>query len=421
MGVDGIQKETTQSRFALTAVFAGRVWYAGIDDKKFAQTVFFSQQIGRNDTNFGDCYQENDPTSDQFFDLLKTDGGTITIPDIGEIVNMVVLGRSLLLFSNNGVWAITGNEALGFTATDFTQERINTIGAIDRKSFVIASGTPIWWNYDGIYGIRTSRNAIDYDISDLTLDSIKTFYQEIPNDQKTNARAIYNTITSEVQWIYGPEDNKRILVFDALNNVFYPWSFDNSLYKFKTAIGFQNLTAVSENIDIVTTGGDNIITTDGDTVVSTVFSENNTSLTIKYLVTDGTNDYLMTEDIFDHVDWKGLPNGDTQFRSFFDTGYRVRGNANRKTQVNWLIVWSEVDLFSSCFVSALWDYSNSGDTGNWSRKQQAISNRRAYDYGKRRLKIRGSGYAVQFRFESEENKPFTITGWSSFETGNAAV
>jgi len=33
-------------------------------------------------------------------------------------------------------------------------------------------------------------------------------------------------------------------------------------------------------------------------------------------------------------------------------------------------------------------------------------------------RIRGQGYSLQFKFFSETGKPFTLIGWSTFDTGN---
>jgi len=51
----------------------------------------------------GNCYQVNDPTSDQLFDLLPTDGGVIVIQGCGSIYKLFPLQNALLVFAANGV------------------------------------------------------------------------------------------------------------------------------------------------------------------------------------------------------------------------------------------------------------------------------------------------------------------------------
>jgi hypothetical protein len=44
-----------------------------------------------------------------------------------------------------------------------------------------------------------------------------------------------------------------------------------------------------------------------------------------------------------------------------------------------------------------------------------------YDIKYNRLKVRGEGLALQYKVYSEEGQPFSIVGWSVYETGNASV
>ncbi len=72
-------------------------------------------------------------------------------------------------------------------------------------------------------------------------------------------------------------------------------------------------------------------------------------------------------------------------------------------------------------MQSIWDYGNNTNSNRWGTPQQAMVPNSNFDYTNRRLKIRGNGRAVQFKFVSESNKPFDILGWSTFETINERV
>jgi len=120
-------------------------------------------------------------------------------------------------------------------------------------------------------------------------------------------------------------------------------------------------------------------------------------------------------------DWEDLSAPGVDYSSYFVTGPRVRGDGQRKFQENYVTVFSRYKANGSCWMYSIWDYGNSTNSNRWGTPQQSIILNANMDYYSRRLKIRGNGRAVQFRFESEGNKPFDILGWSAFETVNERV
>ena len=98
----GIEDTIISDRFSSTAAYAGRAFFAGLGTR-----VYFSR-ILPDIRAIGDLYQVNDPTSEEFSDLLDTDGGWIDIPEAAGINKLHVFGSSLLVFARNGVWRISG-------------------------------------------------------------------------------------------------------------------------------------------------------------------------------------------------------------------------------------------------------------------------------------------------------------------------
>jgi hypothetical protein len=120
-----------------------------------------------------------------------------------------------------------------------------------------------------------------------------------------------------------------------------------------------------------------------------------------------------------YLDWETYNLSGTSFSSSFITGYRVRGDLLRKFQSNYIVVITQQETDASCLIQGVWDYSNDPLLGNFTTSQQIFKANTERDYSRRKLKMRGNGYSLQFKFYSESGKPFTIIGWSVAESGNA--
>jgi hypothetical protein len=142
-----------------------------------------------------------------------------------------------------------------------------------------------------------------------------------------------------------------------------------------------------------------------------------------YLVTDLTagTTYDMTfarERRADLNDWTRA-GSTTAFETYFVTGYKLHGEAFRKWQSNYILVYSNFEEDNSCFMQGIWDYADSEDSNRWTTAQQVCFTEEHTAVQVRRLKIRGWGLALQFRFESDGTNPFHILGWSVFESANS--
>lgn len=220
------------ARPSCTAFYAGRVWYAGVNHPKYGGNVYYTQIIER-DEQIGKCYQNNDPTSEELSDLLDTDGGVVRILESSGILSMIPVGGALLIFCKNGVWTIGGSgaEGTGFVATDFNVTKISSIPSVSINNFVDVDGTPVWWNYHGIYTV-SSENGGPQAIS-LTDETIKTFYQSILSESIKYSKGAYNPTQKIIQWLYRStaastfaQNYKydKILNMNVLTRAFYPWS-----------------------------------------------------------------------------------------------------------------------------------------------------------------------------------------------------
>lgn len=419
--MSGISAVTTNDiRPSACTFMSGRVFYTGLHYKGYENKVYFSQIIENNDVNFfGKCHQVNDPTSENFFDLLPSDGGVITVQEADLIYKIVPFQESLLVFARNGVYAITGSQGLGFSAIDYSIIKLDHIPSISHTSFVDVAGTPMWWNTEGIYTVSLGDSKRQGQsgpvIQSLTIGSIQSFFDSIPGVSKKFARGAYNRSSFIVQWLYRSTaatsttetyEYDSVLCLNTVTGAFYTYTISAD----------TDLPAIHDIVVVENPGG---ITT-SDIVIDPTF---------KYLTsyTSGGNRVTWSEELDDdHLDWTTTNSPGTSYDSYFISGYHLGGKSINKFAPLYLNIYSKSDVDSAYKFRSLWDHATSASTGRWTTVQitdidsdeNLTVNETGYSTVPRRLKIRGHGRACQFMFMNYGDEPFYIIGWSALETGN---
>lgn len=405
-GLPNLTITTTEgARPSTGEFFQNRIFYAGVKTSTEHAKVYFSQVI-ESPLNFGKCYQENDPTSEEFFDLLPTDGGVVTIQNAGVITKLYATKSSVIVFTSRGIWAISGSDAegLGFVANSFTVVKLADIRSISSTSFVEVQSSILWWNLEGIYSLSFGGTPQEVQIQSLTDKTIASFYGQIPNQSKKYARGVYNPYTFIVQWIYRSEetdDINEIYVFDRVLNgnfltgAIYPWTISESLVK-------VNGINVIEN-------------TLGITGYTTKFL-------LSKIISTNWNVTFGEERDTDYLDWVSEGVG-IDYDSYFITGYSVHGQAQKKVQSGYVFVFSEDPDEQGCAYTfqGLWDWAGSDTTGRWTSEQIVDMAANGFNTIQRRLLLRGQGLSLQLKFSSITERPFHIIGWSKWETANQGI
>jgi hypothetical protein len=429
-GLSGVTATTTSfQRPSTTAWFAGRVFYSGINYVGVNANIYFTQIIERNE-QYGFCYQTNDPTSEDSFDLLPTDGGVIKIPDAGTIFKLYTVPGGLAVFAANGVWFITGSTGLGFSATDYTVQKITHIPSISAASFVDVLGFPCWWNLEGIY-IMSSQGGLPQ-VQSLTDTTIKTFYDDIPPTSKRYARGFYHNIEKKITWLFRSEETEqlteqyefdRLLNFNARTSAFYPWTVADGDPNIHSII-VTDASSGAVTLDNVTAnaGVDLVVDASANQVVAFTVAGQVSAPADKYLTsTFNGSTYVFTfseTKNADYVDWFQDDTTGVNYDSYFTTGYKLRGEGLRKFQSNWVKIFSDTTGDVSYDFRGKWDYANTNATGRWSSAQTVTHTNNDYDFSSRRLKVRGHGTTLQFHVDSVDGENFDIIGWSTFDTAN---
>jgi len=418
-------------RPATGAFFAGRLFYAGTHTSALHNNIYFSQII-ESTAEFGKCYQENDPSAEDFFDLLPTDGGVISIQGAGQILKLYASRAAIVVFATNGVWMITGtggNEGLGFSASDYSVNKISDIKTFSATSFVEVQGTISWWTVEGIYALTLSVDGAKID--SMTNTTIAKFYGDIPNTSKLSVRGVYDPITFIVQWVYRSTEATtieekytydKILCFNTLTQAFYVWTVASSPIKINGITVVQSLGGGITTNNVVN-GVDNVVSGGIQVVVSSLTQ--NVAPVFKYIIskpTGATYQFSFGE-AYQPVyhDWVSIDNVGLNYVSDFTTGYAVHGEAQKFFSLQYIDIYANTDNAISntgYTIQGLWDFAGSGGSGKFSSIQRADIPVGNFNVTRKRYRIRGKGMALQLKFSSTENLPFFIIGWSKLEMKN---
>ena len=435
-GLSGIVDVDATTRPTTVAFFSGRVWMAGVNADGFGSKLYFSQ-IAEKPAQFSRMYQDQDPTSEDFSQLLPSDGGVIIIPEMGVCKKLFILENALFVFATNGIWAISGSQNEGFRANNYSVYRVSNIGALDHKSFVDVNGIPYWWNNEGIFTLQQDPQTQKISAFSISDSTIKSFFDKIPLDSRQWIKGAYNDSTKVIQWLFrsttpdgtATEERyqyNRSLHFNTINQAFYPYSI-SSVHPtqgpfISGIIAIKGLGAIREEEDVY---DNNVLVTEGGVPVTTITGLTAVSLAqvFKYFTTAFKSrvwTITFSQEIdTTYTDWASYNNKGVDFSSYFLTGFKVHGQAIRKFSTSYLQVYMETETDASLFCEAYWNFSLAGATGQVSTSQQVYSTLNTnYVVAHSRIKIRGSGVSLQLKFYSETAKPFTLIGWAGLEISN---
>lgn len=420
-------------RVATSTFHAGRVFYSGLATQ--SSKIFFSQIVEAVD-QYGKCYQTNDPTSEELFDLLPSDGGVINIQECGTIIKMFPMLNALIVVASNGVWSITGSQGVGFAANDYSVNKISSTVNISHTSYVDAEGIPFWWNLEGIYTVKVDPQTNSLRVESVSDKTIRSFFLDIAPEAKQFARGIYDQFTKTMQWIYKSRVATdisdrycfdRILVFNMLGDSFYGWSVGDDNVCINSVVNVAGSSGAFEKFNVINGVGNNVEDSGNQVIVFQATSSNAVSI-VKYFVSYDSGGFKVTwaeQYKTTYKDWESFDSIGEEFFSHFITGYTVKGQAARKFQSNYVYVYSRSEEDSSFKIRGQWNYSNLSSSGHWTTEQvfeipsqTFVIDADFFAYKPKRIKIRGHGLACQFKIHNNGTNPFFIIGWSVFETSN---
>jgi hypothetical protein len=452
------------------AEFAGHVFYGGFsgelqdgDDNspRMSSYILFSQLV-TDLSNIGQCYQQADPTNKDDSELVDTDGGFVRIDGAYGICALVNVENALVVLGYNGIWIIQGANNYGFKATDYLVTKISTHGCVSPASVVVVDNALMYWGDDGIYNVSMDQFG-DWTADNVTIKTINTLYNNIPNEYKQTVSGSYDSYEKKVRWVYGniynSADDTYELVLDLILGAYYK----NVITKFSAnggtlpmVIGAFNTDPFQlvNNEDNVTVNGVQV-TELGSPVIITNTEIQNVESEVKYLIITGTSPTVQysfgTYNQAYHYDWVTIDPADVGIdaTSILLTGAMTGGDTQRKKTVTYITThfqqtesgysvlpngdWQLNDQ-SGCQLQSQWDWTNSATSGNWGQSQEVYRFRRqyvptslgdtvnnGYSVVETRSKLRGTGRALSLLLTSEPGKHMHLYGWALQVTANQNV
>lgn len=405
--------DITYERPTTCAFYAGRAWYAGIDAKNIGSNLYFSQIIEK-ESQYGKCYQVNDPTAEDVFELLPSDGGVIRIPEIGKIIKLYTQQSSLLVFATNGIWVISGaSQGAGFSASNFNVKRISSLGTQSPFSFIDVKGLPMWWGEDGIFRMDYNPQFDSFSVVSESQEKIQRYFLAIDPYNRSLVKGAYDSQNDVAHFLVNssnipgiPFRYNTILCFNTRSKAFYPWTYSTSttptivgLAYVSDSIGFSKSMVKYTTINLINAFTKRITFADTNKLVP-VYRDWKDFSTSPYGTSDDDRFYIAT----------------------FTTGYKLDGETQRFFQGNYVFVFFEQLDNSGATIEGLWDYGSNEASNRWTGMQSLYNTNLTHrSVNFRRLKIRGKGRSLQIRITSEGDKGFTIIGWSAWETVNAKL
>ncbi len=454
-GLTGLPSTSETTRFSCVAAFQNRVFYSGLNSEENSNVILFSKAleplvtgIASDTSSLGVCHQVNDPTSEDFFDLLATDGGVIRIPEAYGIKVLHPFNNSLYVFAENGVWLIRGVDDV-FSATGYAVNKLTSVGILSANSFVSSDGVPFWWSPFGIHTLVFDSQTFQSSEQNISIGTIQTLFDGISNSAKSKVTAVFDRTNKRITWAYPDEDEtvesklNNLLILDTTLQAFYTWTISDASSNTPQVLGLSYYSGFSvEDVDhtIITSSSDTVISSTSDTVVTTRPSETTTG--DPYLVAlvkdSATNKLTMaTFTNTNFLDW-----GSANYSSYAETGYDFMGDIMfdknapylqvllKQTETGW--TGDETTGYdpirpSSILVSSYWDFKSTPTATQQGYRLKSFpvvnpGNLSSFDYPKSvvqtRLKIRGKGKSMRFRFESEEGKDFHLLGFAVIHARN---
>jgi hypothetical protein len=428
-----------------------RVFYAGCKSVVSAPTttrpnytgfVFYSRVL-RSVGDAGQAHQDADPTSEIDSELVDTDGGFINIPDSGQIYRLMPKGDQMLVFAEQGIWAIMGDEG-GFRGTSFQVVKLTDFGVLSGTSIVDTESSALYWNRGGIYLLAPDEATGRLNATNITEKSIQTLYNSIDQVSKTTAVGSFDPVNRRVTWMYNDQEDytgstfrnkyNKELVLDMVLEAFYKNSISAHSEPSPYIAGYLETPDFLLRQEGIRNRGDSV--TKYLTVQFIDPDTNSASVSFAYYRNPSLRDWVSSDGM------------GTSYLSYCLTGDEIMGDVARRKEAPYLFMHfkrteltaidngsgeAKADNPSGMFVQCRWDWSDHSDSGKWQEAFQAYRLTRPYileigqpiNYGHEvittRNRITGSGKSLRIYMYSDGDKDFYLYGWATKFSGRSQV
>jgi len=438
---------TSDRRPKAGQVYAGRLWQTSDSHNRF----YYSQVLDthteheerRRINKESMCYMYADPTDGDDNAVVATDGGYVNTADTGKHLGAVVLGDSLLLLTDKGIWAVRPGSKGTFSASDFQFTKVASAEVLGVQAYADLGDMVHVATDEGIIALSlesTSFGNTNIKSERLLDRKLIKGYEEILSEWP-NVIGEYEAETRTVRWLFTPstdteqqEGLQPVLSLSLFHNAWYkymlaedsrvldmvsiPYSADTETYnKFRYLIGRDN--------------GANVFLTGWG--VEVAFGEEG--------IGDWVQDGIVTGEKF--ADYR-QPDGPEVFRdpvpAYMETNHILTGKGINWQQIKYIVVHNRnvtetwrlqgdgtmrPSMEGGTLLSVRWDWMDQYSTGKWSDPYQTYKYRRSYilsgvtepnTLGEpvlvHKMKLRGRGREFRLFFQSDEHKDSHIEGWA---------
>lgn len=395
---------------------AGRLFYAGIPDSEWADIVLFSE-IAQKQNGYGKCHMRADPTDPNINSLTGADGGTIVIPNLGAVKDMLSVRNSLLIFSDQGIWEIGGGQRGFFTADGYSVKKISNAECSSQFSPITFENIAMFTGPKGIFQVSPNEFTGLLEAQNLSETLIQTLWNDIPSVNQAVVQSVYDDALKRVYFLYGDSglagstDNinqyANALVLDLRVQAWYKFTFNvTPTAGILTAYSITESDSADANKKIKWTAQatNNLDTCDLDQ--ADYLDYNGAESPLPYMVTGW--------DALDDFQKRKQAPVITVHQKKTETGFTATGNGLDPVNE------------SSCLMTGYWDWTDNSVSGKVGSQNQVYRHVRGYqptgaadtfDDGypvvTTRNKVRGRGRVLQLRFDGEATKDTHLLGYST--------
>ncbi len=418
-------------RYGKNTFFANRLWIGGMDDERYGKRVYFSQ-IGTTPEKLTKFYQESDPTSEHIADLYPTDGGFVSIPDMGRLLRMETFGKFLILFADNGIWAVGPGDAKEFRADDYSVVEIARLDLVESEAIVKTGSDIIFWASEGMFIITMDQVNAEPSIQNISKTTVQTLYQNVLKNNVMPIKGSFDNVNNRVFWLYNDTtatdwnaahqyswQANRILILDLTIGAWYKYDLPtNDSSKLFQPVAMQmpkEFTTRYASVKLMVMGDSSLGT---DRMLWHTFS-NDTNFR-------DLDDYILNGGTASHP----IP--------VLDTSYELMGDAMRNKFANYVFCYFnrtedtavangggyDLTTESGCLLSVRWDWTDNTISGKYGTARQVYRLGRYLPPGAAgdwengfpvvvtKNKVRGTGRSLHLHFEGEEDKDVQLLGWA---------
>lgn len=413
-----VPEDRTEGYISHISYYAGRVWYSfkeeslvDGDDRSLAlgNTLMFSR-VAKNLNDISSCMYKSDPTAEDINEIVDSDGGFVTIPELGEVTGLVPLGTILLVFASNGIWQVSGGDSF-FSAKNVSVDKVSSVGVPSPLSIVEAEGSVYFLGDGGLYSTSTDSVSLKAQVTNISETTIQSVLNRIPSPEEIKrVKGVYQVDEKKIRWLFNDEQSgtsfgyyKQELVLDLILSAFYIHSYPYTDpfindYVYQEAdrdkVGFLTVSTNGVGINYQTN-------TDFED-----FGDYGLGLDAKAHVVGG---WLLPGD---SVKWKGASYIITQCYQT-EEGYTETGDGG----IEWIHP-------SACKASIMWDWTTSAETGKWIAPFDAYRYMNAsltfsdntagsgWEVSTSKRKIRGRGRSLSVMYETEAKKDLILLGYT---------